>query len=188
MAIQLKGTLNTVFGATSESYLRIEFVKYKPFEGSIEYNPVLYKNPLDAKMSRIQFYGDTLPASTFPCPFVSMSYVSGSSEESEGTDIELKIDNCIEIPLSGALQEVTINHYSNVIHSMSVEVTDFDDNGEEIITEEQILWNEYGIGSQSLEMRNPVDLSRTGSLLEQCYDHFKVVLAEQIPAENILDI
>tara|TARA_R100001509_G_scaffold127263_1_gene80658 strand:+ start:419 stop:985 length:567 start_codon:yes stop_codon:yes gene_type:complete len=188
MAIQLKGTLNTVFGATSESYLRIEYVKFKPWEGTIEYNPILYKTPLDAEMSRIQFYGDIPPERTFPCPFISMSFVSGSAEESGSIDTEITFDDIIQIPLSGALQEVTVNHYSNIVHSMSVEVTDFDEDGNEIITEDLMYWNEYGIGSQSLETRNPVDLSRTGSLLEQCYDHFKVILAEQIPAENILDI
>ena len=71
---------------------------------------------------------------------------------------------------------------------MSVEITDFDEDGNEVVTNDFTYWNEYGIASQSLETRNPIELSRTGSLLEQCYDHFKGILKEQVPVENILDI
>ena len=182
MAIRLKGTLSTLTGATEESYIRIEYAQYRPFDGTIAYNPILYKNTLSADMSKIQYYGQELPQEKFLSPSVSMSLESGSLEA------DVAFDDIIILPLSGAAQEITINHYANTLHSMSVEITDFDEDGNEVITNDFTYWNEYGIASQSLETRNPIDLSRTGSLLEQCYDHFKGILTEQIPAENILDI
>lgn len=182
MAIQLKGTLNTVAGPTSESYLRIEFVKFMPWLGKIEYNPVLFKNAAEADMSRIQYFEDTPPSSTFIVPFLSMSLDSGSFSG------PLELQDLQHIPLTGALQEVTINHYTQSVVTQSVEVTDFDDDGNEVTTVETVKWPVQVVYSQSIEEKHPLDFSRTGSILEQCYEHFKGVLAEQIPAENILDI
>ena len=73
MAIRLKGTLNTLTGVTEESYIRIEYAQYRPFDGTIAYNPVLYKNTLSADMSKIQYYGQELPQEKFLSPAVSMS-------------------------------------------------------------------------------------------------------------------
>ena len=73
MAIRLEGTLNTVAGATTGSYIRLEYVKYMPWVGSIEYTPMCFKNELEADMSRIRYFGDELPAATFPIPHMSMN-------------------------------------------------------------------------------------------------------------------
>jgi len=181
MAIQLKGTLNTVAGPTSESYLRIEFVKFKPWMGEIEYNPILFRNPQEAEMSRIQYYEDDTPFGTYIVPFLSMSLESGSYSGS------LQLDDLITLPLTGALQDITINHYTQSVVTKSVEVTDFDEDGNEVTTTETIKWRAQTVYSQSIEQKHPIELDRSGSLLEQCYSHYKGILAEQIPAENILD-
>ena len=182
MAISLKGTLNTVAGPTSESYLRIEFVKFMPWVGKIEYNPILFKNAGEAAMSRIRYYEDEPPTSTFVVPPISMSLQSGSFSGS------VEFEDLQHIPLTGALQEITINHYTQSIVTQSVEVTDFDDDGNEITTTEIVNWPVQVVYSQSIEEKHPIDLSRSGSILEQCYTHFKDILAEQVPAENILDV
>ena len=44
MAIRLDGILNTVAGAITSSYIRIEYIKYMPYAGLVEYNPILFKN------------------------------------------------------------------------------------------------------------------------------------------------
>ena len=38
MAIRLQGQLSTVSGETTGSYLRIEYVKFMPWVGEVEYN------------------------------------------------------------------------------------------------------------------------------------------------------
>jgi hypothetical protein len=182
MAIRLKGTLDTVAGATTGSYIRIEYVKYMPWIGAVEYNPICFKNELEADMSRIRYFGDELPSATYPIPNVSMSLSSGSFTA------DVNIENIITLPLTSSLQDVNISHYGTAIMSASIEVSDFDENGDEIITEEVIQWQEHSIISQSVEEKYPIDLSRTGSILSQCYQHLKDTLAEQIPAENILDV
>ena len=126
MAIRLKGTLNTVAGATSESYLRVEFVKLMPWLGKVEYNPILFKNELEAGMSKVRYYGDPPPTSSLPVPIMSMSLESGS------LDTEVSWDDIQEFPVTGALQEVTVNHYSTTVKSASIEVTDFEENGNEV--------------------------------------------------------
>lgn len=182
MAIRLEGTLNTVAGATTGSYIRIEYVKYMPWVGSIEYTPMCFKNELEADMSRIRYFGDELPSATYPIPHMSMSLESGSFTG------DLELEYTMTFPTTGALQDVNVNHYGTSIHSASVDVTDYDDDGNEIVTQETMVWEELGIISQSIEQKNPIDLSRTGSLLSQCYDHLKSTLAEQIPSSSILDV
>ena len=182
MAISLKGTLNTVAGPTSESYFRIDFVKFMPWVGKIEYNPMLFKNKEEAQMSRIQYYEDTPPSSTFVVPFMSMSLHSGSFSGS------LELTSLEYIPLTGSLQDVTINHYTQSTVTQSVEVTDFDDDGNEVTTTETVYWPIQEVYSQSIEEKHPIDLSRSGSILSQCYEHYKGILAEQVPVESILDV
>lgn len=182
MAIRLEGILNTVAGATTGSYIRIEYVKYMPWVGTIEYTPMCFKNELEADMSRIRYFGDELPAATFPIPHMSMSLESGSFTG------DLDIEYTMTLPLTGALQDVNIKHYGTTINSSSVDVTDFDEDGNEVTTQEIMTWEEFGIVSESIEQKHPIDLSRSGSLLSQCYTHLKETLAEQIPAENILDV
>ena len=182
MAIRLKGTLDTVAGATTGSYIRIEYVKYMPWQGTVEYNPICFKNELEANMSRIRYFGDELPSATYPVPNISMSLSSGSFT----TDVN--IENIITFPLTGSLQDVNIDHYGTATMSASIEVSDFDEDGNEVTTEEEIYWQEYSIVSQSIEQKHPIELSRTGSILSQCYQHLKSTLAEQIPAENIQDV
>ena len=53
MAITLDGTLSTLAGATTSSYIRIEYIKYMPYAGLVEYNPMLFKNETEADISRI---------------------------------------------------------------------------------------------------------------------------------------
>ena len=182
MAIRLEGILNTVAGATTGSYIRIEYVKYMPWVGTIEYTPMCFKNELEADMSRIRYFGDELPAATFPIPHMSMSLESGSFTG------DLEIEYTMTLPLTGALQDVNIKHYGTAINSASVDVTDFDDDGNEVTTQQIMTWEEFGIVSESIEQKHPIDLSRSGSLLSQCYAHLKETLAEQIPAESILDV
>jgi len=182
MAITLDGTLNTYAGATTGSYIRIDFVKVMPWIGQIEYNPMIFKNTLEADMSRIKYYGDELPTSTFPIPTISMSFESGSfSEDFELADLQT-------FPITGALTEVVVDHYGTALMSSSIEVTDFDDDGNEVTTSEILKWTEYSIVSQSTENKYPIDLSKTSSIIEQCYVHLRGVIAEQIPSQSILDI
>jgi len=182
MAITLDGTLSTLAGATTSSYIRIEYIKYMPYAGLVEYNPMLFKNETEADISRIRYFGDDLPTSMLPIPHTSMSFEPGSFS----SDFEL--NDIMVLPLSGALQNVSVDHYGIALQSASIEVTDFDDDGNEIVTQEIMKWQEFSVISQSIEERHPLDLSRSGSILSQCYEHLKNSIAEQIPSGSILEI
>ena len=182
MAIRLKGILNTVAGATSESYLRIEFVKLMPWVGVVEYNPVLFRSQEEADAARIQYYGDELPQGFVVVPPIDLTLQSGS------LDVSVSWDDLVSYPITGALQDVTINHYTESIVTQSIEATDFDEDGNEVTTTREVYWPEQTVYSQSIEQKNPIDLSRTTNIMEDCYEHFKGILATQIPAENILDL
>lgn len=181
MALSLVGSLDTVAGSTTGSYIRVEFVKIKPWVGIIEYNPILYRNELDAEMSKIRFYGDTLPQSTFPIPLISMSLNYGNVEQS------IIFDDLMYIEMTGSLQQVEINHYTQSLLSESIQVVSFNDNGEEEYSEELKYWEELKIYSQSLEEVNPIDLTIADNAIEKCYKHLRGVLELQIPSSNILD-
>jgi len=182
MAIRLDGILNTVAGATTSSYIRIEYIKYMPYAGLVEYNPILFKNDLEAEISRIRYFGDELPSSMLPVPHISMSFESGSFE----SDFELQ--DIYTLPLSGALQEITVDHYGTALLSASIEVTDFDDDGNEVVKQEMVKWQDFSIVSQSTEQKHPLDLARSGSILAQCYQHLSSTLAEQVPSGSIIEI
>ena len=142
---------------------------------------MLFNSAEDAGMSRIQYYGDELP-NILVTPLMELSFVSGSE------NIDFDIPDLITFPLTGALQDVTVNHYTQSLTSQSVEVTDYDEDGNEITTMENQYWQDQVIYSQSIQEKHPIDLSGLGDIYERCYTHFKSVLAENIPAVNILDI
>jgi|TARA_R110000796_G_scaffold196217_1_gene312710 hypothetical protein len=181
MAVQIQGTLNTVKGPTTSSYFRIEHFKVKPWVGEVEYNPMLFNSAEDAGMSRIQFYGDELP-NILLTPLLELSLVSGSE------NLEFELPELITFPLTGALEDVTINHYTQSLTSQSVEVTDYDEDGNETVTTETQYWHDQVIYSQSIEEKNPIDLAGLGDIYNKCYTHFKSIIAENLPSANILDI
>lgn len=182
MAIRLQGQLSTVSGETTGSYLRIEYVKFMPWVGEVEYNPMLFRNEVESGWSRRQFYEDPLPTSSLLVPLISMSL------NYENNDYDVEIDEIIKFPITGALEEVTVDHYAETLHSASVIVTDFDENGNEVTSSDFTYWNQYSIYSQSIQEKTPIELGRTGSILEQCYTHLKGYLAEQVPSGSILDV
>lgn len=181
MALSLVGSLETVTGSTTGSYIRVEYVKIKPWEGIIEYNPMLYRSKLDAEMSKIRYYGDTLPVSTFPIPLISMSL------ENNNKDQRIYFSDLMYLELTGSLQEMTINHYSQSLLSESIQVLNFNEDGEEVISEDFRYWEELTVYSQSVEEHNPIDLSKADNALEECYKHLRGVLETQIPSSNIID-
>lgn len=181
MALSLAGSLETLAGTTTGSYIRIEFVKIKPWEGVIEYNPMLYRNKLDAEMSKIRYYGDTLPVSTFPIPLISMSLNTNDKNQ------RIYFTDLMYLELTGSLQEMTINHYSQSLLSESIQVLNFDEDGEEAISEDFRYWEELTVYSQSIEEHNPIDLSKANNAMEECYIHLRGVLETQISSSNIID-
>lgn len=181
MALQLQGTLKTEWGNTETAYIRIEFYKVQPWFGQVEYNPLIFLHAEDASISRKEYYQDDL-APMYAIPLRDMHYESGSITGS------FELPEILTFPLTGSAVERTINHYTESITSASVDVVDFDEDGNEITVTEWTYTTESIMYSQSIVEHNPISLDSLSSIYQDCYTHLKSTLATQIPSGSILDV
>lgn len=181
MAIHLEGTLHTVEGETTSSYLRVEYVRIKPWEGIAEYNPAIYYSGVEAEESRKKYFQDEMKIHNI-IPHVSMSY------EFSGSNSPLKIQDYYVFPITGSPQPVTVNHYTHSIISESYDMVDFDDDGNEIITHEIRYVSQSTLYSSSIEYKNEIDLNLHSNIFNSCYNHLKEQILAQVVSGSIKDI
>ena len=182
MAIQIEGTLKTEWGNTDNAYVRIEFYKVKPWEGHVEYNPVIYLTSSDAVRSRKMFYQDEF-AQPYSIPLRDMEYESGSITGS------VELAEFIQFPLtSSATSSYTLEHWGEVWTSSSQEFVDFDEDGNEVVETRWVSSSEWTHLSSSTVTGNPIQLDSISDIYSDCYVHLKRKLSDYIPSSSLLDV
>ena len=182
MAIHLNGTLSTQQGYTESLYIRIEYIKIKPWVGTIEYNPIVFLSQEDAADSKKSYYQDSLPTE------VKLVHSGDMSLEYSSSAYGFDLYSLIQVPLTGSTEPVTINFYTESIISESFDVVDFDENGNEIVAQEWRYTSQSVIYSSSIEYKNPIDMTAAEDPYTFCYNHLKGVLAQSVPSSSIKDI
>lgn len=182
MAIQIEGTLKTEWGNTDNAYVRIEFYKVKPWEGHVEYNPVIYLTSSDAVKSRKTLYQDEF-AQPYSIPLRDMEYESGSITGS------VELAEFIQFPLtSSTTASYTKEHWTQSMVSESTDIVDFDEDGNEFVTTTWVSSSQWVQYSSSIQTGNPIQLDSISNIYSDCYVNLKTKLAEYIPSSSLLDV
>ena len=204
MALHLDGKLHGSFGMTTESYVRIEFYKVQPWNGTVEYNPAVYYNWGHADASRKTYFEDPI-ANNIPLRTLSGSVsqsIAGTG--SDGSDIidtfhsihpaisfesgsftgSLFIKDIYSFPLTESAALVTCSNWIEVETSESIDYVDFDEDGNEIVTTTWVsssIWE----NSESIELRSAINLDNLSNIYQDCYTHLASQISLQIPSSSV---
>jgi hypothetical protein len=175
MGFIVSQSVETFLGATLDSfYVRIENYQLNKIKGFLNATVAFYETSEAASTFFPSYLEDT------PTPYgrvpVSMSY----------NDEWMELPTFCSFHITESVTVPTIQ-YSSSFYTEMVDYVDFDDNGDEIISqrEEQI----EVVTSESIDVfKSLITIdSITGSIYDICYTKVKEVYSEIFGSENIID-
>ena len=160
--------------ALDSFYVRIENYQLNKIQGYVGASVNHYESAEEAKLSIPDFIEDT--PSGKGCLSVSMSY-NGEWKH---------YDMWYEFYVTSSVT-VTEQFTSSSFYTELVDYIDFDENGDEIVSQREEVFENITTGSREIQKTLLNIGSITGSIYEYSYKKIKEVYSEMFGSENIID-